>query len=388
MPDSLCNTDQTLSSDGRYALFLSTDKSLVPGDTNGGDDVFVRDRTAGTTTRVSVSTTGEQTSDSNYVPVLSADERFVAWETGWTDGGLPEVYIRNLAAGTTRMVSVGLTSGPGNGASDTPSISANGRYVAFESEATNLTPDGGNGYQQVYLRDRTAGTTTRASVGSDGTTGTAWSGLPEISADGRYVVFSSLATNLVPGDTNHQSDLFLHDMQTGTTERVSVSTSGHQANSFSQGASISADGRYVAYISWASNLVKNDTNGVPDVFVRDRALGTTVRASVSSSGVQGDDTTYFVSLSADGRLVLFSSKASNLVADDTNGVSDAFLRDMTTGKVRRVSVSSSGTQGNDFSMSCGISADGHYVSFDSLASNLVRHDTNGDRDVFVRGPLS
>ncbi len=189
--------------------------------------------------------------------------------------------------------------------------------------------------------------------------------------------------NLVAGDTNNENDVFVRDRQTGTTSRVSVSSSGVQANALSGGAAISADGRYVAFRSYASNLVAGDTNIDPDVFLRDRQTGTTSRASVSNSGVQANSGSDSAAISPDGRYVAFRSYASNLVAGDTNIDPDVFLRDRQTGTTSRVSVSSSGTQANGGSYGAAISADDRYVAFASEASNLVAGDTNNTYDVFV-----
>jgi Tol biopolymer transport system component len=228
--------------------------------------------------------------------------------------------------------------------------------------------------------------TTRVSVSSTGTQGNDFSSKPSISSNGRYVAFMSDASNLVGGDTNGMWDVFVHDMQTSTTRRVSVDSFGNQGYGSSSGASISGDGRYVAFMSWADNLVKGDTNSVYDIFVRDRLIGTTTRISISSGGTQGNGHSLYPSISANGRFVGFQSFASNLVRGDTNGVYDIFVHDRMTGMTTRASISSSGTQGNAGSLEelVSISADGRYVAFESTATNLVSGDTNGMKDIFVR----
>jgi Tol biopolymer transport system component len=322
----------SISADGRYVAFASYASNLVPGDTNGVMDVFVHDRLTGQTTRVSVASDGTQ----------------------------------------------------GNGESRYPSISADGRYVAFMSYASNLVPGDTNGKADVFVHDRLTGQTTRVSVASDGTQGNgdSW-GWPSISADGRYVAFESSASNLVPGDTNGRADIFVHDRLTGQTTRVSVASDGTQGNNSSVWPSISADGRYVAFMSYASNLVPGDTNGALDIFVHDRLTGQTTRVSVASDGTQGNGYSWDSSISADGRYVAFESWASNLVPGDTNGKQDIFVHDRLTGQTTRVSVASDGTEGNNNSGWPSISADGRYVAFHSDASNLVPGDTNGRADVFV-----
>ncbi len=228
----------------------------------------------------------------------------------------------------------------------------------------------------------------RVSVASNGTQGNdgsaAYSGSPAISANGRYVAFASGSSNLVPGDTNDRTDVFVRDLRSGTTRRVSVAGDGTQANHGSHAPAISADGRYVTFASVASNLVPGDTNHTGDVFVRDLRSGTTRRVSVAGNGAQGNHSSYGSAISADGRYVAFLSDASNLVPGDTNGASDVFVRDRRSGTTRRVSVAGNGTQGNLDSGDQAISADGRYVAFDSYASNLVPGDTNDNQDVFVR----
>jgi Tol biopolymer transport system component len=205
-----------------------------------------------------------------------------------------------------------------------------------------------------------------------------------ISADGRHVAFTSDASNLVPGDTNDVGDVFVRDRRSATTARVSVSTGQTQANNTSIGSTISADGRHVAFTSEASNLVPGDTNDVGDVFIRDRQLGTTARVSVSSTRSQGNNASYDPRVSADGRYVAFTSDASNLVHRDTNDIGDVFIRDRGASKTARVSVSSTRTQSNDYSYGPAINIDGKFVAFSSNASNLVSGDTNGVGDAFLR----
>jgi Tol biopolymer transport system component len=296
--------------------------------------------------------------------------------------------VHDRQSGTTERVSVdsaGVQAAFGD--STSPSISADGRYVAFASHASNLVSLDTNGSSDVFVHDRQSGTTERVSVGpagaqaNDGTFGPV-----SISADGRYVAFASVATNLVSGDWNDTEDVFVHDRQSGTTECVSVSTGGVQGNSPTYSALISADGRHVAFASYASNLVGGDTNETPDVFVRDRESATTERVSVDSAGgeAQANSLCFLLSITPDGRYVVFSSNASNLVSGDTNGRLDVFVRDRESGTTERVSVGAGGAQGNDQSQFASISADGRSVVFTSAADNLVSGDTNSDMDVFVR----
>jgi Tol biopolymer transport system component len=296
------------------------------------------------------------------------------------------------SAGETTRVSVSSTGEEANPHGypltgiPTPSITADGRYVALSSTASTLVEGDTNGLRDVFVRDTVSGATTRVSLSTSGRQGNRGSGTsepPALSDDGRYVAFSSTASNLVGGDTNHLQDVFVRDRQAGTTERVSVATGGEQANERSLSSVISADGRYVLFQSFASNLVAGDTNGVGDVFMRDRATGTTTRVSVSNVGEQGNGISSSPAVSDDGRYVAFASYASNLVVGDTNGVTDVFVRDMQTGTTTRASVASGGAEAQGSSSSPSISAGGSLVAFDSLAANLVPGDTNGSNDVFV-----
>ncbi len=383
----------SISPDGRYVAFSSDATNLVSGDTNGWGDVFVRDRQSGTTERVSVGSSGvEGNHRSGRLGFsISADGRFVAFSSdasslvGGDTNGTSDVFVRDRQGGTTERVSIDSLGTQGNGFSYHPSISADGRFVAFASDS-NLVGGDTNGADDVFVHDRQSSTTERVSIDSLGAQGNGFSYHPSVSADGRFVAFASDATNLVSGDTNGASDVFVRDRQGGTTERVSVDSLGALGNSFSYEPSISADGRFVAFSSWATNLVSGDENSELDVFVRDRESDATERVSVDSSGVEGNGRSgrYGFSISADGRYVAFDSVAWNLVSEDTNGRRDVFVHERQSGTTELVSVDSSGAQGDFYSLYPSISADGRYVAFASLASNLVSGDTNGAEDVFVR----
>jgi Tol biopolymer transport system component len=187
------------------------------------------------------------------------------------------------------------------------------------------------------------GSIERVSVASDGSEGNDYSAYPSISADGRYVAFESWASNLVDGDTNYSYDVFVHDRWTGETTCVSIASDGTHGNNFSYSPSISANGRYVAFSSDANRLVSGDTNNSTDVFVHDRWTGETTRVSIASDGTQGNDVSSDPSISADGRFVAFQSSASNLVISDTNNASDIFVHDRQAGETSIVSIASDGT---------------------------------------------
>ena len=381
----------SISGDGRFVAFESTASNLVSGDTNGTADIFVHDRQTGTTSRVSVDSSGSQGNAASLNPSISGDGRFVAFRSvasnlvsGDTNGNY-DVFVHDRQTGTTSRVSVDSSGNEGNSASSDPSISSDGRFVAFTSFASNLVSGDTNSAFDIFVHDRQTGTTSRVSVDSSGNEGNSASSDPSISSDGRFVVFGSFASNLVSGDTNGIYDVFVHDRQTGTTSRVSVDSSGSQGNDLSYNPSISDDGRFVAFGSTASNLVSGDSNGKYDVFVHDRQTGTTSRVSVDSSGNQGNNHSYYPSISGDNRFVAFYSDASNLVSGDTNSFGDTFVHDRQTGTTSRISVDSSGNEGNSISNNenPSISGDGRFVAFTSYASNLVSGDTNGLPDIFV-----
>ena len=386
----------SISADGRFVAFSSDASNLVPGDTNNSSDIFVRDLSTNTTTRVSVDSAGNQGNGGSSVPSISADGRFVAFNSNATNlvpgdtNNRSDIFLRDLLTNTTTRVSVDSAGNQGNGgfllAVFIPSISADGRFVAFASFVPNLVPGDTNDSADIFVRDTLTNTTTRVSLDSAGNQGNGGSfggsSDPSISANGRFVAFASEASNLVPGDTNASDDIFLRDLSTNTTTRVSVSGASNPGNGDSSNPSISADGRFVTFSSKASNLVPGDTNNKEDIFVRDLSTNTTTNISVSGAGNQGNGDSGFSSISADGRFVAFSSEASNLVPGDTNNKEDIFVRDLSTNTTIRVSISDAGNEGNGLSYIPSISADGRFVAFSSDAANLVPGDTNS-RDIFV-----
>ncbi len=379
----------SISADGRYVAFESSASNLVPGDTNESEDVFVRDRLSGTTTRVSLDSGGVEANGSSHMPSISADGRYVAFSSSASNlvpgdtNEREDVFVRDRLSGTTTRVSVTSGGTQANGDSGWAVISGDGRYVAFASYASDLVAHDTNGRQDVFLHDRVAASTIRVSVGSDGLEGDRISTVPSISVDGRYVAFESAST-LVSDDTNGYTDVFVYSRDTAAVSRVSVASDGAQANDGeSSGASISSDGRYVAFSSFASNLVSDDVNGYSDVFVHDRSTGTTTRVSLASDGTQADVWSGGPSISADGRYVAFTSAASNLVLGDINDYSDVFVHDRLTGATISISLAMDGTPANHWSEHAVIAGDGRHVAFFSRASNLVLGDTNGAGEVFV-----
>lgn len=327
-----------MSADGRYVAFVSTSQ-FVPEDISSTMDVYVHDLQTGATTMVSVDSNEEALSPTYNVqpppaPSISADGQYVAFESPAdllvaNDNNMSwDIFVRNRAAGTTSRASVTSSGGEKVGNSSSPSISGDGRFVAFSSYAI-LTNDDNNGTKDIFVRDRQEGTTTLISVSSSGVQGNGSSSQPSISTDGRYVSFTSLASNLVPVDNNSTYDVFVHDRQTGETKMASIDTDGRQVASTNYSSAISGDGRYVVFVSPSSSLVDGDTNGAWDIFVHDGTTGNTTRASLATDGTQANgDSVERPAISADGGFVAFESIANNLVSGDTNGAWDVFVHEI------------------------------------------------------------
>ncbi len=494
-----------VSPDGRYVLFESSADDLVAGDTNCASDVFLRDMTAGTTILVSATADGVPGNGDSRNPAMTPDAKYVAFVSTATNlvagdtNQLADVFVRDVQAGTTSLASVGALSTVLTARSDAPVITDDGRYVAFFSTATNLVsgvPAGGD----VYIRDLLAGNTILAStyartavpsnsvtsfnhqfsgdgrflvyeaadstatfgtvlrynlqtgltdiLGTDATvtrgpveevhsldlsddgqsiayianysttdgnttclklwdahsgqstivstnldaTVPSWTScdFPSIDSTGRYLAFLSSATNMVTNATHGEFHLYVQDTQTGTRKLVDAGSGGVGANvSAATAPRLGPDGSFVAFECPDSTLVPNDLNKASDVFfrdvvtdvvdlisARDPALAVATPVGVSSLGPN--------SIGADGRYAVFASDADNIVAGDTNGFSDVFVRDLVAGTTRLVSVGSNGVSPSAFSGEPSISADGRFVAFTSVADNLVSGDTNQLRDVFIR----
>ncbi|MEG4338062.1 DUF4347 domain-containing protein, partial [Microcoleus sp. D3_18_C2] len=346
--------------------------------------------TLGITTRLSLDSAAAEGNSSSLNPRISADGRYVVFEsnasnlvTGDTNSR-NDIFLRDTLTNITTRLSLDSAAAQGNSDSTNPSISPDGRYVVFRSFASNLVTGDTNNNGDIFLRDTQTNITTRLSLDSAAAQGNNGSGNPSISADGRYVVFGSNASNLVTGDTNSRNDIFLRDTQTNTTTRLSLDSAAAQGNGDSTNPSISPDGRYVVFQSFASNLVAGDTNFTNDIFLRDTQTNITTRLSLDSAAAEGNGGSDQPSISPDGRYVVFYSFASNLVTGDTNSRADIFLRDTQTNITTRLSLDSAAAEGNSNSFNPSISADGRYVVFESDASNLVTGDTNSSRDIFLR----
>ena len=377
-----------------HVAFVSLATNLAPGATNGLPQIIVRENSTNLVQIVSMNSKGDQGNAYSHLPSISHDGQYVAFQSKASNlvsgdtNAQDDIFVHNRKAGQTELVSVDSSGKQGAGGSTWPSISADGRYVAFESSNPLVSGDTNN-HGDVYVRDRQMAKTQRVSVNSSGKQANNDSGDPSISSDGRYIAFYSKSTDLISNDTNGSWDVFVHDRQSGKTELVSVNSSGAQGNGWSLFPALSGNGRYVAFISSATNLVAGDTNGKVDVFVYDRQTAKTERVSVNSNGGQTNDDSgdlnswRCVSISENGDFVVFESEASNLVSDDTNNREDVFLRDRSAKKTLRLSVSKAGVQGNNHSNRPSITPYGRYVVFQSKADNLVTGDTNSASDVFM-----
>lgn len=379
-----------ISGNGRFVVFASDQPDLVPGDTNNADDVFLRDRQAGTTTRISVSPAGEQADSFSTQAAISADGRWIAFVSyatnllpGVTSSECGQVYLYDRETGALDRISDTAAGVAGDGDSLDPSLSANGRYVSFETRTSNLFP-GKGAYSNVARYDRVTGQTTLVNVedGGDGvaTAGSYWA---SISANGRYVAFASWESDMVPGDTNGELDIFLRDTQAGTTVRVNLSDDDQQATVRGNGPDVSNDGRFVTFWSEDSGLVADDTNGVADIFLRDLQAGTTTAISRSPDGQTANSVSGDPQITPDGSQVVYFSEATNIVPGDTNSAGDVYVKDLTTGENRIVSRRGNGALGNQASFNGRVSRNGQFYVYGSWATNLVKGDTNNETDLFV-----
>lgn len=377
-----------ISGNGRYVVFSSRATNLIAGDSNGKQDIFLHDRDTGITTRVSNRTGGEQANGDSFAPAISSDGRIIVFYSLASNlvaddtNGKTDIFAHNRENGQTELVSVVL-NGSANGDSRDPDVSGDGRYVAFTSSASNLVGGDNNLKDDIYRWDLVARTMERISVSSAELEANNHSSTPSISGDGQRIVFTSSANDLIIGDTNGLPDIFMRNSTDGTTIRVSLNSNGDQANGDSWDPAISNDGAIVVFTSLSSNLSAGDNNGYADVFLRQVNSNQTERVSLASNGSQGNDWAEEPSVSGNGRYVSFQSAASNLVSGDVPNTQDVFIRDRVSNTLSRASNSSASNGGNGASTAPALAANGRYVSYASRASNLVIGDSNGKRDIFV-----
>ncbi|MCE9594680.1 MAG: hypothetical protein K8S98_10855 [Planctomycetes bacterium] len=378
----------SLSDDGRFVAFASAATTLDPGDVNGMIDVFVRDRLLGTTELVSVSTGGTQGDAASTNPSLSDDGRFVAFDSGAANlvagdtNGFADVFVRDRLNGTTVRISVPQAGGEGNGFSSVPSISGDGRFVSFVSAATNLVAGDTNANPDIFVSELATGVIVRASVGSGGLQGNSDSYQSALSDDGSTIAFVSRSSNLCANDVNATFDVFLRDLVAGTTTLASPAPGGGTPSSGAGGSlAFSGDGQFVAFTSGSSDLgIPQFTN---EIFVFERATGTLSIASKSYMGVNSGGGFTRMAVSDDGRMLVFSTNSQKLVNLDFGPNDDVFLVDRANGEVTRASMSVIGTGGTGASVYPTISGDGRWIAFSSYAYDMVNADGNGVQDVFV-----
>ncbi len=289
-----------------------------------------------------------------------------------------------LPAGTVKIISTAVNGALSNGNSYGLTFSPNGKQVYFTSYASNLVVGDTNGAADVFVKDLTSGDISLAITASDGSPSNSASYSFVFSPNGSKVAFVSYASNLVAGDTNGASDVFVKDLTSGVLTRVSTGVGGIQSNGDSVGHVFSPDGGKIAFISNASNLVAGDTNSVSDIFIKNLTSGAITRVSTATNGAQSDGSSYNLVFSPDGTKIAFASTAGNLVVGDNNFSSDIFVKNLVTGAVTRVSTAADGTQGNGISGEVVFSPDGSKIAFVSYASNLITGDNNNVGDVFIK----
>ncbi|MEV2214959.1 hypothetical protein AB0H86_26545 [Streptomyces sp. NPDC050997] len=395
-----------ISANGRYIAFDSAATNLVPGDTNGFSDIFVKDLHTGTIKRVNVADDGTQADNEWVTYSLSANGRYIAFSS-YADNLAPgdtldaqDVFVHDRLTGRTEVL---VQAGADGAQTYEPSISANGRYVAFTSSRSDLVPGDTNDRGDVFVRDRWKKTTKRVSVADDGSQSDGFSEGAAISADGTRVGFRTQFSLEAGDEAGTRPDasgvrrpeafiFYVHDTRTGRTVLAAHTRDGVPVAARGN-IGLSPDGRYALYASEWSEIVPGDTNDKRDVFAKDLATGATQRLTLAYDGSEPNDhsaggTANFFggpALSADNRHVVFTSYADNLVPGDTNGDPDAFVRDLVTGEVQRVNVAEDGTQSDKAQRSSPVvDAFGRTVAFSSPGDNLVPGDTNDTADAFVR----
>ncbi len=382
-------SDVAISSDGRYVAFSSDAPNLVAEDSNGTTDVFLHDRTTKTTTLISKTASGAAGNGVSSGVSISGDGNRIAFDSSATDlvtndtNDTMDVFVYDRTSDQMTLV-----SRKGSEAADSysyvPHISEDGSCVAYVSHASNLAGNDNNEKSDVFVTKLSTMSTTLLSTTNSGASGNEESHSPSVSANCALTSFTSEASNLISGDSNYVSDVFVRNIATNSTTLVSRSSGGQLGDDHSAGVSkLSANGKFVAYPSSASNLVAGDTNGTTDVFVTTLATGATKRVSVNSAGVQADSFSMSPSISSNGRFVGFQSYASNLAPVGDIRFEDTYLHDTTTGQTVPVDVDSNGFAGDSSSTSATVSSDGAFVVFLSSSTNLIADDSNYTIDAFV-----
>lgn len=392
-------SNRPLSGDGRLLAFASRSSNYVAKDTNGLRDVFVVDRTAGTIRRISDPPGPAQADGESHSPALSADGRWLAFVSrarNLVDGFAPAreaIYVADLASGAITPITIGTGGGACGGSSASPNLSADGRFVVFESSANDLVPGDRDDLADVFLHDRDADAdgvfdepgavrVQRISVAPDGSPADGPSSQPDVSADGRRISFLSLAKNLRAGaPLSGAAQAWVYDRDAGALLLASADEAGNPATSDASAARLSADGRFAAFAT-AAALLSDDANGAGDVYVRDLERGSSERASLTPSGGEDGAASGSPSLSGDGRFVAFATGSTRLFPAG-GGAPRILVWDRLTDTNELASVSEAGQPADAAAVDPRIAADGRTVAFVSAATNLLP-DANGVADVFVR----
>jgi len=389
----------SISRDGNYVVFESFATNVVPGsrdDNSDNADIFVYNRQTKTISQVNLTPNGQQANSYSWGSAISQDGKYVVFMSDASNlvsndsNRSEDIFLYDRDSQKITRVSVGLNGQEGNHDSRNPIIGGeDGRYVVFESKASNFTSLPDNKSYDIYLHDRITRKTELVSVAHNGQAANDDSENDDsesvaISDDGRYVVFESYASNLVPGDTNGSADIFVRDRLKNTTTRISTGLNGKETDRYSETPAITPDGKYIVFASYASNLVEGDTNYSTDIFLYNNETGKIQRISVNASGVGGNGNSEDPEISANGRYITFASDADNLVPGDTNEQDDIFRYDIQTGEIEIVSITNDGQQGNKYSSAPSISGDGRFITYQSRSGQLVTGDTNDEMDIFIR----
>ncbi len=377
-----------MSEDGRFVAFESYTSNLIPGTTPGRWHIYRKDTVTGEIVLCSRSAGGAEANGHSFSCDISADGSYVVFHSqatnllaGSTTSGI-QVFRKDLNSGSVSLCSSNSSGAQGNNTSEYASISSDGRYVAFQSAATNLTPGNPDVRTHVFRKDMTTGEVRTCSISSTGVYGNGASEVPSISSDGRYVAFQSAATNLIPGTATSGIQVFRKDVSGGGVMLCSSNSSGAPGDRQSYYANISADGRYVAFASRSGNLAPGTTPDREHVYCKDLQNGRLSLCSCAPSGMEGNNSSTRPALSADGRYVVFQSAATNLTTDANTGRTNVLRKDISTGEVKCCSISASGAKGNGDSFTGSISADGRFVGFNSNANNLVDGTTTANAQIF------
>jgi Tol biopolymer transport system component len=376
-------------------VFASDASNLVLGDTNGRRDIFLRDTVAGTITRVNLSTGGAQANGASDSPAVSDDGRFIAFQsfagtlTAGVFNGSSNVFVHDRQTGVTSLVSVSHSGAVSHGPSTSPSISGDGTLIAFESLSSDLVDSDTNAAKDVFVRNLTTNTTVLVSRIPGGVLGNLASSAPALSGDGRFLAFESLATNLAPGATAAFSKILVRDLSAGGPSLVSVNKFGVAADGPSFRPSISSDGRRIAFVSTASNLA-TVSQTFNNAFLRDRAAGTTRLINALPDGTPANGEAEGVRLADNGAFAALLSDSMNLTPGHTWFVRDAFLVDLTTGLSLRASVplTTPGEPIYGVDAVGGVSDDGRFMTFESRSTNLVAGDPGVASAIFLRDSLT